>query len=195
MLTIDQDLSPEELAEARRYSLQIVWSPEDEVYVVSLPQMPGLHTHGATAAEAAEMGEELIANRLAMLRDEGRIVPPPPRTARRSVVEPPPVYDGVRIRTLRQRLRVSQPLFAAALNVSAATVKSWEQGRRTPDGASLRLLELAEKHPQIVVGTTGPHFERSDTRADRGGTLSRASTAGQKTARAGGHPAGDTIPV
>lgn len=72
-----QGFTAEELAEARRYSLLIQWSDEDRAYIVSVPELPGLRTHGTTHVEAVEMGEEAIATRLAGLRHFGRPVPPP----------------------------------------------------------------------------------------------------------------------
>ena len=54
---------------------------------------------------------------------------------------------------IRQRLNVSQTVFAKALNVSPMTAKSWESGRRTPCGAALRLLEIAFCHPDVLTGT------------------------------------------
>jgi len=79
---MDESLEPlgfseAELAEARRYSMHIAWSPEDDAYLVSVPEIPGLRTHGATHAEAVEMGEEVIATWLAGMRSEGRPVPLP----------------------------------------------------------------------------------------------------------------------
>src|SRR6266567_9507159 len=52
---------------------------------------------------------------------------------------------------IRQKLNVSQPVFAALLNVPLATARSWEQGRRKPSGAALRLLRLAREHPAILL--------------------------------------------
>jgi len=46
---------------------------------------------------------------------------------------------------------MSQAVFATTLNVSLATVRAWEQGTRTPEGPSRRLLEIAERHPQILL--------------------------------------------
>ena len=74
------------------------------------------------------------------------------RTLRDAAVTPPPRYGSARVRRLRERLGLSQPLFARALNVSVATVRSWEQGVRVPDGPSRRLLELVECHPRTVLG-------------------------------------------
>jgi putative transcriptional regulator len=48
-------------------------------------------------------------------------------------------------------MELSQPVFAAALNVSADTIRAWEQGKREPDGPTLRLLEVAEQHPEVFM--------------------------------------------
>jgi predicted RNase H-like HicB family nuclease len=74
---VERDITEEELAEARRYSLLIQWSNEDRVYIVSVPELPGCRTHSATHIEAVEMGAEAIATYLAGLRHFGDPVPPP----------------------------------------------------------------------------------------------------------------------
>ena len=65
------------ISEAGRYSLVIEWSDVDDVYVVTVPELPGCRTHGATTMEAAEMGREAIEGWLAAQRAPGRTVPPP----------------------------------------------------------------------------------------------------------------------
>jgi predicted RNase H-like HicB family nuclease len=70
-------ITPEMLAEARRYSMTIMWSDEDGVYIVTAPELPGCRTHGATHQEALMMGEEAIAGWLASARAVGDPVPPP----------------------------------------------------------------------------------------------------------------------
>ncbi|MCC6154411.1 MAG: hypothetical protein IT367_11665 [Candidatus Hydrogenedentes bacterium] len=45
---------------------------------------------------------------------------------------------------------MSQTVFAAPLNVSKKTVQSWEQGIRSPSDASLRLLQIIRKRPDVV---------------------------------------------
>lgn len=72
-------------------------------------------------------------------------------TERTSEVVPPPRYSAADVRRIRERLGVSQPIFGRMLNASDRTVKAWEQGARTPDGPSLRLLEIAERHPEALV--------------------------------------------
>jgi putative transcriptional regulator len=68
------------------------------------------------------------------------------RALRPSPVKPLAAQDVVEI---RQRLNVSQAVFASLLNVSKVTAISWEKGRRRPSGAALRLLELARRRPEV----------------------------------------------
>ena len=66
----------------------------------------------------------------------------------------PPAVKAIRpreISDIRRRLNVSQPVFAALLNVPLATARSWEQGKRKPSGAALRLLDLARQRPKILL--------------------------------------------
>ena len=63
--------------EYTRYSMVIEWSDEDGMYVVTVPELPGCQTHGATHAEAVEMGEEAIQGWIEAARARGRPVPPP----------------------------------------------------------------------------------------------------------------------
>ncbi len=69
-------------------------------------------------------------------------------------LEPAPSFAARDIRRLRSRLRISQGVLAAALNGSLATVQSWEQGRRRPEGAARRLLEILARHPQSLLRPT-----------------------------------------
>lgn len=55
------DSADDEWTKVRRYALVIEWSDDDQLFLVSIPDFPGAHTHGRTRAEAAEMGEEAIA--------------------------------------------------------------------------------------------------------------------------------------
>lgn len=55
------------------------------------------------------------------------------------------------VEQIRARLKVSQPVFAAMLNVPTVTAVSWEKGRRRPSGAALRLLEIARSHPEVLT--------------------------------------------
>jgi putative transcriptional regulator len=76
-------------------------------------------------------------------------------TARRATAEPAREFEAQQIAKLRKQLRLSQPVFAEALNVSPASVRAWEQGMNTPGGAALRLLEIAEAHPEVILERVG----------------------------------------
>lgn len=50
------------------------------------------------------------------------------------------------IKKIREKIKVSQPVFAKLLNISIETVRKWEQGDRHPTGSSLKLLNLVCDH-------------------------------------------------
>jgi DNA-binding transcriptional regulator YiaG len=47
--------------------------------------------------------------------------------------------------TRRLRNKASQAMFAAYLNTSPSTVQKWEQGQKSPNGPSLKLLNLVDQ--------------------------------------------------
>ncbi len=55
------------------------------------------------------------------------------------------------IAAIRDKLNVSQAVFAAYLGVRPASVMSWEYGTRRPSGAARKLLFIARKNPKILV--------------------------------------------
>jgi len=55
------------------------------------------------------------------------------------------------IRSLRESLNASQALFGRLLNVSSNAVESWEQGIRQPRQATLKLLHIARKNPEVLL--------------------------------------------
>ena len=55
------------------------------------------------------------------------------------------------IRALRENLNASQALFARLLNVSSNAVESWEQGIRQPRQATLKLLHVARRNPEVLL--------------------------------------------
>lgn len=59
------------------YSMVIQWSPPDDAYVVTVPELPGCHTHGATYEEAIRRGQEAIDSWLAANHAWGHPIPAP----------------------------------------------------------------------------------------------------------------------
>lgn len=73
------------------------------------------------------------------------------RTTRVSLPARAPDISPDEIAAARKSLNVSQPVFARLLNVRTVTAASWEQGRRKPFGAALRLLQIARTHPETLL--------------------------------------------
>lgn len=59
------------------YSMVIEWEPEGHVFVVTVPELPGCRTHGATYEDAVRHGQEVITLYLDAMRHWGRPVAPP----------------------------------------------------------------------------------------------------------------------
>ncbi|MFX7941998.1 helix-turn-helix domain-containing protein, partial [Acinetobacter baumannii] len=47
------------------------------------------------------------------------------------------------IKRIRETAKMSQAIFALALNVTTSLVSQWERGEKKPSGPSLKLLALA----------------------------------------------------
>lgn len=117
-----------------------------------------LRTKPARAGRAAAraIGAEIVAGleeAVAFERGEaaGAEFKAAPITARHAEVLPAPSYTADDVLRIRKRLDVSQDVFAQALSVSPATVRSWEQNQKPPSGAARRLLQLADQHPELLL--------------------------------------------
>lgn len=71
-----------QLNEYARYSMVIQWSDEDAAYIVTVPELPGCITHGATYEEAVQQGQDAIASWIDANRAWGRPIPEPHRFSR-----------------------------------------------------------------------------------------------------------------
>jgi predicted RNase H-like HicB family nuclease len=79
-MTVMSKKSPyteEELAEASRYEIRIHWSKEDQLFLASVPELPGTITHGKTPAAAAERAVEMAAAWIYASRQAGHPIPKP----------------------------------------------------------------------------------------------------------------------
>ena len=66
-------------------------------------------------------------------------------------VEIPKVqFTSNQIIAIRKQMNLSQTVFAKVLNVSASSIRQWEQGKRKPSGSTKVLLELLEKSPHLL---------------------------------------------
>ncbi len=65
---------------------------------------------------------------------------------KRYSVKPPP-----NVKSIREKMGLSQSAFAGFLGVSLRSLQDWEQGRRKPSGAASTLLRVAERHPEALL--------------------------------------------
>lgn len=54
------------------------------------------------------------------------------------------------VKSVRKKLKMSQQLFAETYRIPVATLRNWEQGRRSPDPATAAYLTVIEKAPDTV---------------------------------------------
>ena len=73
------------------------------------------------------------------------------RTSKFALPKKPAPMSPKQIIALRRTLKMSQPVFARMLNVGAGTAASWEMGRRQPSGPALKILRVAQKHPEALM--------------------------------------------
>ena len=83
-----------------------------------------------------DIGQELLDGIKAIQKGKGK---------RKTVQMPPDV------KTIRQKIGLSQSAFAGLLGVSVRTLQEWEQGRRTPKGPAQALLRVADRHPEALL--------------------------------------------
>ena len=90
------------------------------------------------------MKDELFEDLVASVREGGAILRGEVAPARKFTV------TGPDVKRIRANYKLSQGEFAALIGISVATLRNWEQGRRTPEGPARVLLQVAAKHPEAV---------------------------------------------
>ena len=91
------------------------------------------------------MDKELFDDLVESIKDAGAYLRGEKAAAVHFANEPDP-------KEVRTRLGLSQEAFARLLCISVKTLQNWEQGRREPTGAAMRLLQVADKHPEVLLG-------------------------------------------
>lgn len=88
----------------------------------------------------SRFGKELLESaREAVAISEGQLAPA-------GVIE----FEAIDVAAIRKRLKLTQAEFAEQFHLSLATVRDWEQKRRTPDRIAANLLRVIDKAPQVV---------------------------------------------
>ncbi len=65
------------MSESRHDSMVIEWSDEDHMFIVTVPELPGCKTHGATYEEAVQQGRDAVESWLDAARAWGKPIPQP----------------------------------------------------------------------------------------------------------------------
>jgi putative transcriptional regulator len=73
-------------------------------------------------------------------------------TLRSTEVErkPPPEMTPEKVRSVREKLHVSQPVFAHKLRMEPKTIANWEQGVSKVNPQAAILLTLVDRHPELL---------------------------------------------
>lgn len=61
------------------------------------------------------------------------------------------VAAGPDVKAIRAKTRLSQTKFAAKLRVPVATLRDWEQHRRSPDAPARTLLAMVDVDPKAAL--------------------------------------------
>lgn len=91
------------------------------------------------------MKDELFAELVASVREGGAIFRTEQSPSRVFSIQPP------EIKAIRDDFGLTQEQFAALMGISVRTLRNWEQGRRTPEGPARVLLQVAARHPEVLL--------------------------------------------
>ena len=65
------------MSEKYKYEMVIYWSPEDQAYIVEVPELAGCMADGSTYAEAVANAEVIIGEWIETAKELGREIPEP----------------------------------------------------------------------------------------------------------------------
>ena len=105
---------------------------------------------GRRSGRTTAKGREIVASLAEAIQAERAGVPLESRFTVRTaeLPEPASVYDSDAVRATRDRVGVSQAIFAHLLGVSAMLVRAWEQDQRSPAPWARRLLDEVNRDPR-----------------------------------------------
>jgi putative transcriptional regulator len=71
----------------------------------------------------------------------------------KGVMQPSRVFtvESPDVKAVRERIGLSQAMFAAMIGVKVKTVQNWEQHRRNPTGAAAALLTIFDREPETAM--------------------------------------------
>jgi putative transcriptional regulator len=93
------------------------------------------------------MDKALFDDLTQSLKEAGAIARGEAPASRRNTATPPDV------KTVRERIGLSQSEFARLMRVSVKTLQNWEQHRRHPTGPAAALLKIVLTEPDVALKT------------------------------------------
>jgi putative transcriptional regulator len=91
------------------------------------------------------------------------------------------VPEKVDVKSIRNKLRMTQARFSDVFGFSLDAIKHWEGGRRTPEAPARTLLTVIEKNPAAVLTA----LQSAAFAAAAGSSRVRYKTIKKKTRRSG----------
>src|SRR5262245_61646359 len=65
-------------------------------------------------------------------------------------VDYPEALAAAEVQSIRKTLKQTQLGLASALGMSLSTVRSWEQGTKSPDGLARKVLRMLKRQPKLL---------------------------------------------
>lgn len=62
-----------------------------------------------------------------------------------------PIVTSTELLNIRQKLNVSQSVFAQYLRTNKRTLENWEQGRAKPNAQAAVLIKMVDKYPDTIA--------------------------------------------
>ncbi len=69
----------------------------------------------------------------------------------RGEVAPAEELDFPDPKSIREKLKLSQPEFAEFVGVRVSTLRNWEQGRRRIPTTAQKLFKIADRYPNVIL--------------------------------------------
>jgi len=63
---------------------------------------------------------------------------------------PTPDITAMELKAIREKLKLSRPVFAHYLRTNPRTLENWEQGRAKPNAQATLLIHLVDRYPDTV---------------------------------------------
>lgn len=84
------------------------------------------------------------------------------------------VPDEVDVKSIRNKLKMTQARFSNTFGFSLDAIKHWEGGRRTPEAPARTLLTVIDRNPGAVIIALHPKTVRKATAKDLAKRIGRA---------------------